>query len=802
LDLTGKDARGLAFPNLKGEKMKKANVKRYRGVAVLLVSILMLSTVIVSADIGDNKQALQNGGITVTIPVGRYEIKDTQQGQKIMVENFGRLLVPGKPNLPSKIFAIAIPPGAEVAEVTFDTREGIILPGIYRISPAPLPRVIGQEDPLLYEQDKKMYEENYNSVYKSDDPYPQNMVEFVGPAGYRKYNLVDVRVTPFTYRPLSGQLTYYPEVTVHVSYTIPEDFSIENIMMDNLSRTERIAREFIFNYDQAESWYPKDMNIGKGLHDFVIITLDALTSSVTPLVDWETSKGRTVEVVTTSWINSNYTGYDLAEKMRNFLMDKYPSSVWGIEDVLLVGNYSDVPMRLCWQDVGYGKPKTDFYYAELSKPDNQSWDANANHRWGENSDPIDFYNEVNVGRIPWSTGADVLHICEKSVAYEQNEDPTFKKNILLLGAYFWDDTDNAVLMEAKVNQLWMIDWTKTRMYEQGHSSYPMNYNLTYNNVRSVWSSGKFAFVDWAGHGSEYASYILYSTGEAFVSTSTCPNLNDNYPSIVFADACSNSDADYLNLGQAMLKQGAVGFVGATKVAYGMGGWNDPLDGSSQSLDYYFTTSVTSGNYTQGKALQWALRQMYARGLWYYVKYEMFEWGALWGNPDLVLAVSSNYPPQIPGTPSGPIEGQVETQYAFSDNSTDPEGDGIFYLFNWGDGIDSDWLGPYNSGDTCIASHAWVHPTISYVKVKAKDAYDHQSDWSDSLSVAIFTRGDCSGDGIINTSDVISLINYLFIDGPAPYPIQSADVNCNGGINTTDVVYLINYLYISGPPPCS
>jgi hypothetical protein len=770
--------------------MKNVKVKKYGIMMVCFLTTLMLQTVFASAD----------DGISVTIPVGAYQITETPQGQQISVKDFGLLLIPGKPNLPSKIFAIAIPPGAVVSEVTFSAGAGITLPGSYKVTPVSLPRVIGQENPLLYEQDKKLYEENFNSTYASDEPHPQNVAEFVGTAGYRKYNLVDVRVTPFSYHPLSGQLTYYPEVTLRVSYTIPKDFSSQDIMIDNLPRTEQTAKEFIFNYDQAQSWYPKGPNTGKGLHDFVIITLDSLVSSVTPLVNWETSKGRTVEVVTTSWINSTYTGYDLAEKMRNFLMDKYPSSAWGIEDVLLVGNYSDPPMRLCWQDMGYGQPKTDFYYAELTKPDNQSWDANVNHRWGENSDPIDFYNEVNVGRIPWSTGADVLHICEKSVAYEQNNNPLFKKNILLLGAFFWDDTDNAVLMEAKVNQTWMIDWTKTRMYEQGHSGYAMNADLKYNNVLFAWSGGRFAFVDWAGHGSAYASYILYSTGEAFVSTSTCPSLNDSYPAIVFADACSNSDVDYLNIGQAMLKQGAVGFLGATKVAYGMGGWNDPSDGSSQSFDYYFTTSVTSGNYTQGQGHQWALRQMYTLGLWYSVKYEMFEWGALWGNPDLGMA-NVNHPPQIPDAPSGITEGTPGIEYDYQSHTTDPDGDSIFYSFNWGEGTDSLWLGPYGSGDTCTASHTWMNPGIYPVKVKAKDSYDGESTWSDSLSVAIYTCADCNNDHTIDASDVVYLLNYLFIGGPPPVPTQTGDVNRDMELNTADVVYLINYLFISGPSPC-
>ncbi|MCK4272725.1 hypothetical protein KAX22_08750, partial [bacterium] len=392
--------------------------------------------------------------LSVIIPVGAYEIQDVKGEQEVYVEDFGRLLVPGKPNLPSKIFALAIPPGAEVVDVTFQTGREVVLPGTYQVSPAPLPRVIGREDPRIYERELQRYERNYRSVYQSDQPYPQNAVEFVRSAGYRKYNLVDVRVTPFAYRPQSGQLVYYPDITVHVTYRFAEKG--RRAIVDNLPRTEKVAREIILNYDQAQSWYPQGPAREKGLYDFVIITTDALVSYVDTLVNWETAKGRTVQVVTTAWINANYPGgYDTAENMRNFLRDKYPSEQWGIEDVLMVGSYDDVPMRRTWQDLGYGKPETDLYYAELSLPDDQSWDDDEDHRYGEDSDPIDFYSEVNVGRIPWSTASTVQSICEKSVAYEQNDDPSFKKNALLLGAFFWDDdpnprTDNAVLMEAKV----------------------------------------------------------------------------------------------------------------------------------------------------------------------------------------------------------------------------------------------------------------------------------------------------------------------------------------------------------------
>jgi hypothetical protein len=592
----------------------------------------------------------QTQELSVTIPVGIYDIQDIMGKQEVYVADFGRLLIPGKPNLPSKIFALAIPPGAEVVEVTSVAGQGIELPGRYQVPPTPLPRVIGREDPLVYERERQRYERNYRSVYESDLPYPQDVVQFVRTAGYRKYNLVDVRVTPFTYRPQSGQLTYYPDITVSVTYKVGE--KDHQVMVDNLSSTEKIAEEIILNYDQAQNWYPQGISRDKGLYDFVIITLDACTSSVSSLVSWETSKGRNVKLVTTSWINSNYTGYDLGEQIRNFLRDKYPSGEWGIEDVLLAGQYDDVAMRRCYQNLGYGMPRTDFYYAELSLPDDQSWDDDVDRQWGEDTDLIDFYNEVNVGRIPWSTPSTVQSICEKSVAYEQDNDPSFKKNILLLGAFFWDDdpnprTDNAVLMEAKVDQPWMSDWTMTRLYEQGYSTYSMDYNLTWNNVKDVWSAGTFAFVNWAGHGSPTSSHIYHGTGEAFVSNSTCPYLNDDYPAIIFADACSNSDTDYLNLGQAMMQQGGVAFEGATQVALGCPGWDDPMDGSSQSLDYFFTTDVTSGDYTIGQAHQRALRTMYTNGLWSYVRYETFQWGALWGNPNLGMAPTVSLSIRLP-----------------------------------------------------------------------------------------------------------------------------------------------------------
>jgi hypothetical protein len=69
-----------------------------------------------------------------------------------------------------------------------------------------------------------------------------------------------------------------------------------------------------------------------------------------------------------------------------------------------------------------------------------------------------------------------------------------------------------------------------------------------------------------------------------------------------------------------------------------------------------------------------------------------------------------------------------------------------------------------------------------------------------VTLYVYICGDVTGDGVIDAADVVYLINYLYIHGPALVPLQAGDVNCDGTIDAADAVYLTNYLYIHGPPP--
>lgn len=552
----------------------------------------------------------------------------------IAVSDYGILNIPGNPQIPSRIFAIAIPPDATVKRVSVTSDHTIKLEGEFDLKPVPMKRVITGENPELYARQLEEYQSKIQNTRAMVGSYPETIGEYVGIQSFRKYKLANVRISPIQYTPSSGEVIVHKGIRVNIDFERTATSDLPEL--DHSPRMEARARRIILNYDEAQAWYSEYKGESRGVNDYVIVTTQALVSSVTSIVQHQENKGRTVEVVTVEWINSTYTGTDTAQKMRNFLREKYPSAQWGIEDVLFIGTHQDVPMRMIDQDAGYGTPRTDFYFAELSLPDNQSWDSNGNSQYGEDADSVDYFSEVFVGRIPWSDSPTVTSICNKTVAFELNSDPSFKQNILLLGGYFWDDTDNAVLMEAVADQDWMTEWTKTRMYEQNsdyYSTYPCDSPLLQTNVVNNWSSETYSFVNWAGHGSETSSHILGLGAPAFIDTGDCSSLNDSFSAIIFADACSNSDTDALNIGKAMLKRGAVGFVGATKVAYGSQAWSQPTDGSSQSLDYYFTIGVTSGEKSQGESLQDALLHVYQDGGWYYPTYEICEFN-LWGNPDL------------------------------------------------------------------------------------------------------------------------------------------------------------------------
>lgn len=62
-------------------------------------------------------------------------------------------------------------------------------------------------------------------------------------------------------------------------------------------------------------------------------------------------------------------------------------------------------------------------------------------------------------------------------------------------------------------------------------------------------------------------------------------------------------------------------------------------------------------------------------------------------------------------------------------------------------------------------------------------------------------GDANGDQEVNVTDIVSMINYIYLGGPVPDPEEVGDVNCDGKISLTDIIYLVNYIFRGGDEPC-
>jgi hypothetical protein len=101
-----------------------------------------------------------------------------------------------------------------------------------------------------------------------------------------------------------------------------------------------------------------------------------------------------------------------------------------------------------------------------------------------------------------------------------------------------------------------------------------------------------------------------------------------------------------------------------------------------------------------------------------------------------VTVITNNPPEKPATPTGSVSGKPGTEYLYTTTTTDPDGDQVLYIWNWGDGTTSGWLGPFNSGATATATHSWTAQGTYQIKVKAKDTFGAESDWSDPLPVSM------------------------------------------------------------------
>ena len=96
----------------------------------------------------------------------------------------------------------------------------------------------------------------------------------------------------------------------------------------------------------------------------------------------------------------------------------------------------------------------------------------------------------------------------------------------------------------------------------------------------------------------------------------------------------------------------------------------------------------------------------------------------------LVGIGGNNPPEIPEI-RGPSNGKTGTSYTYYFSTSDPEENNVYYYIEWGDGSNSDWYGPYTSGNEKSLSHTWTSDGKYNIRIKAKDTFNEESDWNSS-----------------------------------------------------------------------
>jgi len=112
---------------------------------------------------------------------------------------------------------------------------------------------------------------------------------------------------------------------------------------------------------------------------------------------------------------------------------------------------------------------------------------------------------------------------------------------------------------------------------------------------------------------------------------------------------------------------------------------------------------------------------------------------------------NNYP-QPPNKPSrliGPTQLKVGERFNFSTSAIDLDNDPLYFWFDWGKGVASGWVGPFNSGEVIKHGYTWNLAGNHSIKVKAVDDPEGdghgtpdnsndgvESEWSDELAITV------------------------------------------------------------------
>ncbi|MGC6417038.1 MAG: C25 family cysteine peptidase [Bradymonadia bacterium] len=400
--------------------------------------------------------------------------------------------------------------------------------------------------------------------------------------------------------------------------------------------------------------------------------------NVDAFIEHKRRRGFSVHLIDeTTWGGGE--GDQAADNIRAWLQQNYEAL--NLRYVLLIGDprpTGDVPMRGTrpannahqeWAD----NPAvlTDYYFADLDG----NWDLDGdgllaeftvNEPRIEPGSPASMHSdslgddvgagganrvaEVAVGRIPFYGDVDALDsILQKTMDYE-NASPDsigWRRSALLAAegehrAFFGELIRSELLLPNgysayrvyDVHACWDYDLNEDVECRSPIDDVPDELHCTPAAVQSGIATQTPGFVTWLTHGSGRGAAAVMNLNNVMA-------LADDQPFFTFQASCFNAQPTTTqNLAYELLKNGAIGTIGATTISHGPGSPMPSLrnDAGNAGMAYNFASRLLVEEMTAGEALADLRRDVdVANRWWYWKNYLTFN---LWGDPSVSITSTS------------------------------------------------------------------------------------------------------------------------------------------------------------------
>jgi len=566
--------------------------RRFLPAAILLILALLAPAV--SAETIDLTMEFSPSDLSFSVRDGYDRV--TMDGLDLLSET-------GRPQLPVRVARAVIPPGHAVEDLRVRDVDLIDLQGDYDIFPAQRPQILSLNRDA---PEKIPFTRPEELIYRSRRPYPAEIVRVTGHGSLAGYRLADLEICPLIYVPAERKLRFVRRIhfTLHTAPGGRQARAVGRRSPQDKIFYDRMIAPLVLNPENIGQMAPVSSPVvskalSPGDYEYVVITGSDYVDEFQPLAEWKGQKGVPDTIVTREWIEANYTGYDVREKIRNFIIDAYGS--WGARWILLGGDTSVIPSRIAFAmkcEANYHPAdedsiRADLYFADLDG----DWDADGDHVYGEVADSVDLYADVCIGRASVSSQSEATAWIDKVLLYEQSPQPDHALKMLFAAEELWGWP---TYTDGGVHKDMIDDQSVPPRFDPIKKLYESLGNESADSVRTYINQGQ-NLINHDGH----CWYNTMSMGSGSFGLSDMDSLtNAAQPAILYSIGCWPAAFDYDCMAEHWTNNpngGGVAFIGNRR--YGWGSPGNPGYGYSDIFDSrFFHEILVQGHISIGAAL--------------------------------------------------------------------------------------------------------------------------------------------------------------------------------------------------------